>query len=180
MILDFLGKHRHHTDKSSLGHNYLVWYEQFLGPMRDEPITILEIGVFGGESLRTWRDYFQRARVVGMDIDPACQQHAEARIEIVIGDSGNLADLARAASFGPFDLVIDDGGHAADDQITAWNALLPSVKPGGLYILEDVMVAPVGEFCVNIARDVLFGDRPRISSVAFHRNSFVTTLKEPV
>jgi len=176
MILDFLGKHRNHTDKSSLDHNYLVWYERFLEPMRDEPITILEIGVSGGESLRTWRDYFQRARIVGMDIDPACQQHAGDRIEVVVGDSGNLSDLARVASLGPFDIVVDDGGHAANDQIIAWNALLPSVKPSGLYILEDIMVAPVSDFCANVAREVLFGERAGIQSVAFHRNSFITVV----
>ncbi len=179
MILDFLGAHRHHTDKSSLDHNYLQWYERFLAPLRDEPVTILEIGVFGGESLRMWRDYFQRGRIVGMDIDPACAQHAGDRIEIVIGDSGNLDDLARAVSRGPFDVINDDGGHAPQDQVTAYYTLLPSVKPGGLYILEDVMVASVGESCAEIARAVLLDSFRNVESVAFYRNSFITVMKGP-
>ena len=67
-ILDELGI-LHGTDKGSLGHGYLGHYERILGPLRDEPITILEIGVSDGASLRMWADYFTRATIVGVDIN---------------------------------------------------------------------------------------------------------------
>jgi hypothetical protein len=58
------------TDKSSYIHNYCVKYEKWLPFNRLEPITILEIGVLGGQSLSTWREYYPNATVVGLDIDP--------------------------------------------------------------------------------------------------------------
>ncbi len=74
-------------------------------------------------------------------------------------------------------MINDDGGHAICEQILAWQKLLPAVKRGGLYILEDVMVAPVGEFCAGIAKEVLLNEYGAIDSVAFRRNTFVTRIK---
>ncbi len=41
-------------------------------------------------------------------------------------------------SRGGWDLVIDDGGHIPRDQLTSFCALFPFVRPGGLYVIEDV------------------------------------------
>jgi hypothetical protein len=41
-------------------------------------------------------------------------------------------------SRGGWDLVIDDGGHIPRDQLTTFCALFPFVRPGGLYVIEDV------------------------------------------
>ena len=50
--LDDLGK-LHGTDKASDRHNYLVRvYDPLLSPLRDDPLTMLEIGVFHGGSVR--------------------------------------------------------------------------------------------------------------------------------
>jgi hypothetical protein len=66
--LDELGI-RYGTDKASRGHpvrnhGYLGFYERFLTPLRHEPLRILEIGVWRGQSLMMWAEYFQNARVV--------------------------------------------------------------------------------------------------------------------
>ena len=52
--LDEIGL-KYGTDKSSSHHHYLPFYETFMAPLRDAPITLLEIGVYQGASLRTWR-----------------------------------------------------------------------------------------------------------------------------
>ncbi len=62
------------TDKASVftrtyakPHDYLRHMEKFFAPLRNEPITLVEIGVGGGESIRTWLYYFLCAQVIGID-----------------------------------------------------------------------------------------------------------------
>ena len=39
---------------------------------------------------------------------------------------------------GGLDFVIDDGGHTMSQQMTAFTHLMPLVKPGGTYFMEDL------------------------------------------
>jgi hypothetical protein len=41
-------------------------------------------------------------------------------------------------SRGGWDLVIDDGGHIPREQLTSFCALFPFVRPGGLYVVENI------------------------------------------
>jgi cephalosporin hydroxylase len=137
-FLDQLGT-RYRTDKASFGHGFLNLYERFLDPIRAEVRSVLEIGVCDGASLPMWRDFFPNANVVGLDINPDTLKHAGERITVEIRDQSNVADLVEVArTYGPFDLVVDDGSHQWDHQITSLRSLLPHVKPGRYYILEDL------------------------------------------
>ena len=60
----------HKTDKSTMTHCYLDIYESYLGKWRDKEFTLLEIGVAAGNSLRMWREYFTKAHIYGIDINP--------------------------------------------------------------------------------------------------------------
>ncbi|NUS99514.1 MAG: hypothetical protein HOP96_00885, partial [Sphingomonas sp.] len=66
------------------------------------------------------------------------------RCQIFRADAGDADELmAVAASIdGGFDIVIDDGSHASDDQQTSLGSLFPFVAPGGLYIIEDLFFQP--------------------------------------
>lgn len=44
-------------------------------------------------------------------------------------------------SGGNFDIVLDDGGHTYQQQLTSFQALWPSVASGGLYVIEDLQVS---------------------------------------
>lgn len=138
LSLDAIGL-RTGTDKASHHHDFLRFYEMFLGPIRFENVSILEIGVFKGHSLAMWSEYFSRGRVVAIDVEPSAKQFETERARVKIADQGDVADLVRiATSYGPFDLVLDDGSHFWDHQITSFRYLLPFVKPGRFYILEDL------------------------------------------
>ena len=137
-FLDQLGT-QYRTDKASFGHNFLNLYERLLGPVRLEVRSVLEIGVCDGGSLPMWRDFFPNARIVGLDINRDTLKYAGDRMIVEIRDQSNVADLVEIATkYGPFDLVIDDGSHQWDHQITSLKWLLPHVKPEGHYILEDL------------------------------------------
>jgi tetratricopeptide (TPR) repeat protein len=126
------------TDKSRLRQNYLRHYERMMAGFRDRPITLMEIGIDRGASLRTWEIYFPKAFIVGVDVVPATKRFARTNVVVEIGsqfDADFLAELAR--KYAP-EIIIDDGSHIREHQIFSFEHLFHSVKPGGLYVVEDI------------------------------------------
>ena len=126
------------TDKSSIRHGYLAHYDRILGPLRHDEITMLEIGVDRGGSLRMWLDYFTRATIVGVDIDPARAGLAGDRCFIEIGNQADAAFMRAIGEKWRPAVIVDDGSHQADHIMVSFNALFPLLRPGGVYIVEDV------------------------------------------
>jgi hypothetical protein len=127
------------TDKSSDHHNYLAFYERFFEPLRHSNIRLLEIGVFEGASLKMWELYFPNASIVGADINRDVHRFANDRSKIAIVDQSNLQDLVDlGVKHGPFDIIIEDGSHLWEHQITTLRTLFPFVKEGGFYVVEDL------------------------------------------
>ncbi|MBD9520746.1 class I SAM-dependent methyltransferase [Ensifer sp. ENS02] len=136
-MLDDIGL-KNGTDKASDRNDFLRRYEPFLERHRDRKVKLLEIGVLGGSSIRTWRDYFSEGEIIGADINPEVTQYAGERISIEIIDQGKPADLDKLACKGPYDVIIDDGSHLWEHQILTLRKLLPALKPGGVFIIEDL------------------------------------------
>jgi len=130
------------------GHCYVqAFYEKALALYRDKPIRLLEIGVQSGDSLLTWNDYFGHAeQITGIDCDLSALDftYRPPRVSVLIGDAyrdGSLFHHWRSC----FDIVIDDGDHALPSQIACVRHYLPAVKPGGLFVIEDVQNAAHAE-----------------------------------
>lgn len=132
---------RYDTDKSSKFHGYAHIYDSFFSAIREEQLLILEIGVLNGSSLWMWLDYFQRSIVIGIDIEPKTLGHP--RFMFVQGDQGSNDFWNNFKTrVGAFDIIIDDGVHQAGPQLTSFHALfLSHLKPGGMYIIEDIHTA---------------------------------------
>lgn len=140
------------TDKSSRVHGYTRWYSAHLQPHRREVRSVLEIGVGwletpsgydplgGGQSLRMWQSYFPRALIVGIDIETKRVQGRRIRVERGSQDDGAFLERI-AAEYGPFDLVVDDGSHLGRHVRASFEVLFEHVKPGGVYVIEDLMTA---------------------------------------
>ncbi len=136
------------TDKWGAWHWYTRHYDKHFAPLRYEPVRILEIGIggyadpaAGGGSLRMWKNYFPRAIVYGMDIFDKSGVR-ESRIHTVQGSQDDVEFLtAFATQNGPFDIIIDDGSHLNAHVLTTFGALLPHVRPGGWYVIEDLQTA---------------------------------------
>ncbi len=153
MTLDELG-HHYGTDKASGSHDYLVYYEQFFEHIKYKPITFVEIGVASGASIKTWRDYFPNALIIGMDIhvDDAKKALEEHRVRISFGDQSEPIDLDAmlACCGGPPHIVNDDAGHNPDHQLFSFKYLFPKLTKGGLYILEDIGGENVTQFLMQL------------------------------
>ena len=126
------------TDKSSAIHNYCVKYEKYLRFDRNQPIKILEIGVLGGASVKTWSEFYPNSTVVGIDINPHCKIYEQGNIKIEIGsqDDGNFLNSV-VDKYGEFDLIIDDGSHIQQHVLTSFKVLFPRLANGGTYVVED-------------------------------------------
>lgn len=122
-------------------HSYLGHYAARFGHLRHEPITLLEIGTWRGYGVRMFREFFDHpeARIVGIDHKPEWLPGPDDRITVEIGRQEDLAfqdDFGRR--HGPFDVVIDDGGHKPGQHLASLQALWPHVRAGGWYCLEDL------------------------------------------
>jgi hypothetical protein len=119
------------TDKATF-HEYCDFYEQKL-PGRNFNGRLLEIGVKGGASLRMWREYYERAEIVGIDIIPPLVIEGCTVLQM------DQTDVYALRELGKFDIIIDDGSHMTlHQQISFWFLFNNSLHPGGTYIIEDI------------------------------------------
>jgi hypothetical protein len=131
--LDAIGV-RYGTELSSRGRNCLVQWERFLAPFRDQPIDVLEIGIGNGASLRTWRAWFPRARLAGLDARRVALHPGISGCTNVQGNQTDLGAFQPLLRAHHFRVVIDDGSRHADDQIQTFLMLFPWLGPGAVYI----------------------------------------------
>jgi len=120
--------------------HYFDVYDRHLSKYRNKEITVLEIGISQGGSLQMWKNYFgDKAKIVGIDIDPRCKQLEEENIKIFIGsqsDRNFLRDVKKQIPM--VDILIDDGGHTMNQQIVSYEELFDHVKEDGIYLCEDL------------------------------------------
>lgn len=139
---------RHSSQPFTKSWHYLNYYHERIGILaeqsrlgiREEPLRILEIGVWQGGSLQLWRDYFgETAIIFGIDIEEACLELSGIGCEIRIGSQTDARFLGNVVEeMGGVDIVIDDGSHRCGDVITSFCVLLPLLSEGGLYFVEDL------------------------------------------
>jgi hypothetical protein len=127
--------------------HYFPIYEQHLARFRGTAARVLEIGVFRGGGLRLLRRYLGAdAVLVGLDIDPVAVEAARG-YTVVLGDQEDPTFLEQVhRDHGPFDVVIDDGGHVMRQQIVSIETLLPLMPAGGTYLVEDTHTSYWQEF----------------------------------
>lgn len=133
--------------------NYFSEYDFHFRDFQEKHIRLLEIGVQGGGSLSMWQIYFPKASIVGIDIDTTCKKFERENVKVYIGDQEDTDFLITVnKKEGPFDIIIDDGGHTMKQQITTFKTLFPKLNDGGIYVIEDLHTSYWGEFGGKIKR----------------------------
>lgn len=124
------------SDKGT-AHDYIRIYEQFLTPYRETNNNILEIGLYTGHSIQMFAEYFHNAKTIyGIDInDIQVITSFKDKIDIRIADATKEDTFADITNL---DVVIDDGSHILEDQITTLKLLWPKLNNNGIYIIEDI------------------------------------------
>ncbi len=130
------------------GHWHTPHYAQHFAAFRERRVNVLELGIGGydapdqgGSSLLMWRYYFRRGLIHGLDIFDKSQLPF-SRVRTHKGDQSDAGYLTGLAEqLGPLDIVIDDGSHFSPDVITSFQTLFPHVRPGGIYVIEDLQTS---------------------------------------
>ena len=127
--------------------NYFDIYDLHFSRFRGTKVNILEIGIAGGGSLQMWRWYFgQKAKIFGIDIDKE-KLFTEAKIKTFQCDQEDSVALKELLSSLPkMDIVIDDGGHTMDQQLSTFQVVYPLISEHGIYLCEDTHTSMFEEF----------------------------------
>ncbi|WP_375424543.1 class I SAM-dependent methyltransferase [uncultured Friedmanniella sp.] len=120
--------------------HYYDVYHRHLSKFRGRKIVVVEFGVHMGGSAQMWREYFGAdVMIYGIDITPECKRWETPWFKVFVGDQSDRAFLAEiAAEIGPIDVLIEDGGHRPEQQIATFEIFYPKVKPGGVFLIEDL------------------------------------------
>jgi SAM-dependent methyltransferase len=116
-------------------------YDRYFDGLSDKPVTLLELGVHTGESLKVWASYFPRGTVIGVDIlENKADFSGYSNIVFERGDqtdSDRLKEICLAHAADGLDIIVDDASHIGLSSAVSYATLFPYLKPGGLYIVED-------------------------------------------
>jgi len=128
--------------------HYFEIYDRHFSRFRDKEIHLLEIGILHGGSLQMWKDYFgAKVKIYGIDINPECKKFEEENIQIFIGSQSDREFLREVKKqIPPVDILIDDGGHSMEQQITSFEELFEHVTANGVYLVEDLHTSYWEEF----------------------------------
>lgn len=140
----------HGSDKGNVfntaRHDYTRYYHAVFSQIRESATRVFELGIFGGASLRGWRDYFPKAQIVGADVDPGTLIN-EDRISSYLCDETKEDDVVRAiTSPDGYDVIIDDALHTYEANRIFFLRSQHMLKPGGIYVCEDLPAHEVSAF----------------------------------
>lgn len=174
-----------YTGKVSFG--YLEIYERLWRDLQYQPITLLEIGIYNGNSLRVWCKWFPSATIIGIDSNETNPMRTD-RAKLHFGKQEDIGFLESLSDiYSGFDIIIDDGGHYWQDQQISFETLWPYLKTGGMYIIEDLHTsadkfwAKGEQNTVDYLKDVVdatvFG-RTDVKSIEFYKSLAVIHKKD--
>ena len=96
--------------------------------------------------MMNWINWFKDVEdfvYVGLDVNPLCKGldvKTDDSIHIEIGSQLDISFLDQLCTkYGPFDIIVDDGGHTAEMMATSLRALFPCLAENGYYFIEDTM-----------------------------------------
>lgn len=144
-----------YSDRLRLHHwyEYSFMYEKNIDHLRylGRPVKLLEFGVHSGGSIVVWKKYFgESLQYVGVDINPSSAQftNPNSNIHVFTGSQANISILETLCDkYGPFDFVVDDGGHTTELIVESlryiWNSP-KCLQSTAVYVMEDLHAVHMG------------------------------------
>ena len=117
------------------------------------------MGYGPGKSIILWKEFLTKARISVLEYNANCAQKFVSEVEnLFTGDQSNFDVLNKVGTFGPYDVIVDDGGHTRKQQTNSLIGLWTYVKSKGFYVIEDIFTSFVPSYNDNkeTAVDVIF------------------------
>ena len=139
------------SDKGSGHHNYTKFYDFIFKNIKNEVKYVFELGLgtnnleipcnmsglgTPGGCLIGWENYFTNSKIFVADID----RNIINGINTFYCDQTNplsIKELSNNFDF-KFDIVIEDGLHTFESNITFFENFIDMVKDNGIFIIEDI------------------------------------------
>lgn len=183
----------HGSDKGLGHHNYTTFYEPLLKHLKTTTdVVVFELGIgtnnpnlpssMGvdgrpGASLRGWEEWLPNAHIIGADIDRDILFTTE-RITTYYVDQKNATTITDMWSKckQPVDLIVDDGLHQffANDIFIRNSHMY--LKPGGIYIIEDITNNDIISFKTSIPEYKQWFEEVYIITIPNINNNFDNTI----
>lgn len=135
---------KHGTDKGTK-HRYDIVYDHLFSPRRNQELNFLEVGVWKGNGLAAFHEYFPNANLYGIDdftrVNPEqVPIFKKDRVQWGKCDSTIFEESSLLLrKFGvQFDIIVDDGAHHPHANMFTFMNFKDALKPGGIYVIEDV------------------------------------------
>jgi hypothetical protein len=142
------------SDKCSDWHNYSTLYDFIFFGDREKDLKIFEVGIYGGSSVRSWKEYFKNSQIYCGDVNREYFVK-EDRIESFFCDQDRPKSIREMWENDKlknidFDVIIDDGKHEYVSNINFLENSYHKLKKGGFFIIEDLTKSTLNSFRDNI------------------------------
>ena len=126
------------SDKSGF-HTYEYVYDNLFED-RSVVSEILEVGIAYGGSARAWKSLFPNAMITGLDNNIDTFFHEDRIVSMFVDQTRGWTfdNFIKIVKDTKYDLIIDDGCHSLNETVLTFRKLLPLLKHGGIFVVEDI------------------------------------------
>lgn len=131
--------------------SYFPTYVELFNHLRGTDCTFIETGVLDGGSLFMWRSWLgNKAKIIGIDLNPDALKWKDHGFDIYIGDQGDPQFWqSTLAKIGDFDALLDDGGHQSFQQIVTARESMRNSNKRCIVAIEDTTTSFMKDFSMH-------------------------------
>jgi len=154
-LVDLYEKNKHTTDKHG-AHTYLEVYDEIFHRLKEGENRILEVGVYQGDSLNLWAEYFTNSKIYGIDQDTSqiCIELHE-NVKVVKASAYNPRMLNKLKRSDKFNIIIDDGSHMVVHQKFVIRNYCSALTDDGILVIEDITIGNANSCCIPDIQELI-------------------------
>jgi beta-1,4-mannosyl-glycoprotein beta-1,4-N-acetylglucosaminyltransferase len=138
---------KYNTDKS-WSHLFTEMYFPHFEKIKNKKITILEIGIYLGASLKMLQEYFPNATIHSIDIDKTyLNKNYGKRIKTYNCSQDDLPRFDSIFKDTKFDIILNDGSHQTLHQLISLGHMFKYLNKNGIYVCENLHTSLNRGYC---------------------------------